>query len=267
MEQAILDYPLPYVDKSAVAEAFGKAAETYDSHAAFQREVGTRLLELLPNDIKGKTVLDLGCGTGYFAALLRERGANVICCDLSQQMLDKAKERCGLEKMQYQLGDAESLPLASQSVDLVFSSLALQWCDDLSQPLREMRRVLKPSGGIYFSTLLDGSLSELREAWSVIDKYQHVNDFCSIDKIKIALAQSGSDCHQLDLPTITVWYDSAFSLMRDLKGIGASYVHGRSQGLTSRSMLQNVEQAYQKFRNYKGLVPATYQVCLGVIHI
>ena len=44
----------------------------------------------------------------------------MLFCDLSQQMLDKAKERCGLEKMHYQLGDAESLPLASQSVDWCF---------------------------------------------------------------------------------------------------------------------------------------------------
>ncbi|RSD31410.1 malonyl-ACP O-methyltransferase BioC [Vibrio pectenicida] len=267
MEQTILDYPLSPMNKSAIAEAFSKAADNYDSHAAFQREVGTRLLKYLPSDMRGKTVLDLGCGTGYFAALLRHRGAYVICCDLSKKMLEKAKQRCGITKMRYQQGDAESLPLASQSVDLVFSSLALQWCGDLSVPLREMRRILKPNGGIYFSTLLDGSLYELKESWNNINEYQHVNDFCSLDEIKIALAQSGCHNPQLDLPTITVWYNSAFSLMRDLKGIGASYVQGRSQGLTSRSMLLQVEQAYQSFRNHKGLVPATYQVCLGVIHI
>ncbi|MBU2897848.1 malonyl-ACP O-methyltransferase BioC [Vibrio hepatarius] len=267
MEPATLDYSLSPVNKSAIAEAFGKAAGNYDSHAAFQREVGARLLKFLPSDIRGKTVLDLGCGTGYFAALLRQRGANVICCDLSKKMLERAKRRCGVSKMRYQQGDAESLPFASQSIDLVFSSLALQWCNDLSVPLREMRRILKPNGGIYFSTLLDGSLCELKESWKAIDEYQHVNDFYRIDEINIALAQSGCRPSQLDLPTITVWYNSAFSLMRDLKGIGASYVQGRSQGLTSRSMLLQVEQAYQRFRNHKGLVPATYQVCLGVIHI
>ncbi|GLT19312.1 malonyl-[acyl-carrier protein] O-methyltransferase [Vibrio zhanjiangensis] len=267
MEQMILDYPSLLVDKSAIAVAFGKAADTYDSHAAFQREVGARLLKLLPEDMRGKTVLDLGCGTGYFAALLRDRGARVVCCDLSEKMLDKARQRCGLTNMQYHQGDAESLPFGDRSIDVVFSSLALQWCNDLSGPLREMRRVLKPDGTIYFSTLLDGSLHELKQSWNVADKYQHVNDFHTLDQIKIALAQAGCHCHQLDLPTITVWYDSAFSLMRDLKGIGANYVSGRSNGLTNRSMLLKVEQAYRGFRNHQGLVPATYQVCLGVIHI
>lgn len=53
-------------DKEAIASSFGKAADTYDKHAAFQRDVGHRLLEKLPSDLTNKRVLDLGCGTGYF---------------------------------------------------------------------------------------------------------------------------------------------------------------------------------------------------------
>ncbi|MCG9682696.1 malonyl-ACP O-methyltransferase BioC [Vibrio sp. Isolate23] len=267
MEQATLVQKTCLQDKSAIAEAFGKAANTYDSHAAFQREVGERLLERLPQNLFGKTVLDLGCGTGYFSEKLRERGALVICCDLSQQMLNKAKERCGSERVKYQQADAESLPFRDSSVDYVFSSLALQWCENLSLPLREMRRVIKPQGKAYFSTLLDGSLKELKCAWREIDSYQHVNDFISSNQVKIALAQSGNQNHHLDLPTMTVWYDTAFALMRDLKGIGANHVNGRSHGLTSRSTLLQVERAYRQFKNHQGLLPATYQVCLGVIHL
>ncbi|NOJ22574.1 malonyl-ACP O-methyltransferase BioC [Vibrio coralliilyticus] len=267
MEHAILMHESWPQDKTAIAEAFGKAANTYDSHAAFQRMVGERLLIQLPEDLSNKTVLDLGCGTGYFSEKLRQRGALVICCDLSQQMLNKAEERCGSAGMRYQLGDAEALPLPTASVDYVFSSLALQWCQDLSRPLREMRRVVKPAGQVYFSTLLEGSLEELKCAWRQIDAYQHVNDFISTNQVKIALAQSGCQSHHLDLPTMKVWYDTAFSLMRDLKGIGANHVSGRSHGLTSLRTLIEVERAYQTFKNHQGLLPATYQVCLGVIHL
>lgn len=255
------------LDKAAIAEAFGKAASTYDAHAQFQRDVGHRLLGFLPEDLSGKTVLDVGCGTGYFSQQLRQRGAEVICFDLSEQMLAAAKTRCGEHNVTYQQGDAECLPFESDSVDFVFSSLALQWCEDLSVPLREMRRVVKPSGQICFSTLLDGSLCELKQAWLEIDGYQHVNDFIATNQVKVALAQSGCVNHRLDLPTITLWYESAFSLMKDLKGIGANHVSGRSQGLTSRKSLLQVEQSYQKFKNHQGLLPATYQVCLGVIHL
>lgn len=267
MEQALESTFDSHSDKSAIAEAFGKAAKTYDAHAAFQRDVGHRLLQNIPNDLSGKTILDVGCGTGYFSQQLSLRGAKVICLDLSKGMLDAAHQRCGDFGFTYQLGDADSLPLKNDSVDMVFSSLALQWCNDLAVPLREMRRVVKQNGLICFSTLLDGSLHELKQAWMKIDSYQHVNDFIGFNQVKIALAQSGCTNHSLDLPTITVWYDTAFSLMRDLKGIGANHVSGRAQGLTRRKSLIQVEQAYQELKNQHGLLPATYQVCLGVIHL
>ncbi len=253
--------------KKAIATSFGKAAETYDKHAAFQRDVGHRLLEKLPSDLSGKRVLDLGCGTGYFSALLQERGAEVVCADISQEMLNKARQRCGTGKTTYVLADAENLPFEDCSFDYVFSSLALQWCRNLRYPLKEIRRILKQGGDGLFSTLIDGSLYELREAWKKIDAYQHVNKFITINQVKIALAQSQCQNHHLDLNSITVWYDSAFSVMRDLKGIGANYVSGRSSALTSHRTLLHVEREYQAFKNDKGLLPASYQVCFGVIHL
>ncbi|HHC6519744.1 TPA: malonyl-ACP O-methyltransferase BioC [Vibrio parahaemolyticus] len=254
-------------DKEAIASSFGRAADTYDKHAAFQRDVGHRLLEKLPSDLTNKRVLDLGCGTGYFSQLLLERGASVVCADLSQGMLDKARERCGDHNVRYVVADAESLPFEDASFDYVFSSLALQWCVDLSYPLREIRRILAANGKGCFSTLVDGSLCELRDSWAKIDTYQHVNNFITLNQVKIALAQSRCHNHHLDSTTITVWYDSAFSVMRDLKGIGANHVSGRSHGLTSRRSLLQVERAYQAFKNDQGLLPATYQVCFGVIHL
>ncbi|CAM4464066.1 malonyl-ACP O-methyltransferase BioC [Vibrio agarivorans] len=253
-------------EKQAIADAFGRAAETYDRHAEFQRDVGHRLLDKLPQDLNGKRILDLGCGTGYFSQKLLERGATVVCGDLSLAMLDVAKRRCNDSKRAafYQV-DAECLPFDRGEFDYVFSSLALQWCEDLSLPLSEAKRVTRQGGQVLFSTLLEGSLYELAMAWSEIDSYQHVNDFISPNRLKIALAQSHCANHDLDLPTITVWYPTAFAVMRDLKGIGATHVSGRGQGLTSRKTLNQVEMAYQKFKNQQGLLPATYQVCLGVI--
>lgn len=254
-------------DKSAIAEAFGKAATTYDKHAEFQRDVGHRLLDKLPRDLSGLKVLDLGCGTGYFSEQMVMRGAEVVCADLSAGMLGRAEQRCGTSVSLYQQADAEQLPFEDGCFDIVFSSLALQWCDDLSSPLKEIKRVVAVGGRVIFSTLLDGSLFELEKSWSKIDAHQHVNHFITINQVKIALAQSSCTAHQLDLPTITVWYDTAFELMRDLKGIGANHVSGRSQGLTSRRMLQLVEREYREFKNHQGFLPATYQVCLGVIQL
>lgn len=255
-------------NKKQIAEAFGRAAKSYDQHAAFQRDVGTRLINKLPRSLQGLKVLDLGCGTGFFSQQLLKRGASVTCADLSREMLEQAKQRCGTDcNIEYQQADAESLPFDNDTFDIVFSSLALQWCDDLSRPLKEIKRVTKQGGICVFSTLAEGSLSELREAWKEIDAHQHVNRFHSANMIKIALAQSQCEHYQLDFPEITLWYNRAMELMRDLKGIGATHVSGRSNGLASRSALQKVELAYSRFSNEQDRIPATYNVCLGVIEL
>ncbi len=253
-------------DKIAIANAFSKAACSYDKHAAFQRDVGHRLIEQLPSDLSGLRILDLGCGTGYFSFQLKQLGAAVVCADLSSAMLEQARRRCGDDGMSYVLADAEQLPFDEGEFDIVFSSLALQWCDDLSVPIREMRRVLNNQGTAYFSTLVDGSLTELKQSWRKIDSHQHVNDFIHFNQVKIALAQAQSRKHHLHLAEVTVWYDSAFDLMRDLKGIGANHISTRTHGLTGRKALIQVEQAYEQFRSQQGSLPATYQVCLGVIY-
>ncbi|WP_038179567.1 malonyl-ACP O-methyltransferase BioC [Vibrio rhizosphaerae] len=251
--------------KARIAAAFGKAAQHYDRHAAFQRDVGQQLLNYLPQDLCGCVVLDLGCGTGFFSAQLRQRGAEVICADLSQHMLAQARQRCGTSGLTYCRCDAEALPLADRSVDFVFSSLALQWCESLTVSFREIKRVLKPAGKGCFSILVAGSLTELEQAWGEVDSARHVNRFLSGNAVKIALAQAGCTPYQIDLCSFELWYDSAMQLMKDLKGIGATHIDERTSRLTSHRMLAQVEAVYQKFANREGLVPATYQVCFGVI--
>lgn len=254
------------ITKQAIAAAFSRAAASYDNHAAFQREVGHQLLDLMPDKFCGKRVLDLGCGTGYFSRHLLEAGADLVCADLSAEMLRQAQQRCGSENAEFTLCDAESMPFADASFDYVFSSLALQWCDDLAVPLKEIRRILKPGGTACFSTLLEGSLFELNHAWSEVDSHQHVNRFISRNKVKLALAQAGYPKHHLFLRTITLRYASAFALMKDLKGIGATHVEGRAQGLVSRRSLIRVDAAYRAFCGLEEGLPATYQVCFGVLH-
>ncbi|OEF26998.1 malonyl-[acyl-carrier protein] O-methyltransferase BioC [Vibrio rumoiensis 1S-45] len=252
-------------NKTAIAQAFGKAAKTYDKHAAFQRDVGHRLIALLPKDLSACKVLDLGCGTGYFSQLLALRGAQVTAFDLSEAMLQQCQLRCKHLNVEYVQGDAEKLPFEGEQFDFVFSSLAIQWCDHLPALMSSLMAIVKPSGRIFFSTLLEGSLFELKDSWRQVDLHQHVNQFHHLEAINIALAQAGGQLHRADCMSITVWYQSALSLMKDLKGIGATHISGRSDRLTKRSDLNAVEIAYQQFKNHQGQLPATYEVCIGSI--
>ncbi len=256
----------PNQEKKAIQAAFSKAANTYDRFAEFQRQVADTLLSYLPQDLSGLRIVDVGCGTGYCSEQLLKRGATVVAFDLSQSMLDKAKERCGELNISYVQGDAEHLPFNDNTFDIVISSLALQWCQDLSVPLREMNRITHNKSKAIFSTLLDGSLFELKKAWSKVDLYQHVNDFITPSMVNLALAQSECNKFTLDCTPVEMTYSSALALMKDLKGIGATHLpNGRHSGLLSKEKLLAVEEAYQIFKNEFNKLPATYQVGFGVI--
>lgn len=256
---------LTTLNKQAIAKAFSKAAHSYDQYAHFQRQVGAQLLAYLPSQLAHKKVVDLGCGTGFFTQQLQLAGAEVFCVDLTFDMLKNARNLNG-DSAYYLQADAEHLPLADHSCDLLFSNLAVQWCSPLAQTLSEIKRVLKPQSMAVFSTLLTGSLTELKQAWLSVDDKPHINSFLNKEQIKLELAQAGIRNYHLDCQTMTLHYQSARSLMKELKGIGANYIQERSNKTFHRQALLNVEQAYQAFRNQQGWLPATYQVCFGVIY-
>ncbi|UTW03821.1 malonyl-ACP O-methyltransferase BioC [Amphritea atlantica] len=250
--------------KPQIAESFSRAAVSYDSVAQLQRRIGHNLLsELSPSS--AKVVLDLGCGTGYFAPLLTEQlnPQQLVCLDLARGMLEYARQTRVTPNTLWLCGDAESLPLADNSVDLIFSSLAIQWCEDLPALFSEVSRVLKPGGRFLFSTLGPETLYELREAWSTVDRYQHVNRFVSLSSLQ---ASADSYLREVTLKAAeeVLLYDQLRGLTSELKGIGAHNISaGRQSGLTGKARINAFKQAYEAFRRSDGKLPATYQVFYG----
>lgn len=259
--------------KQKVAAAFSRAAATYDSVAEFQRAVATRLLSLLPesvnmtsdNQTQVQHWLDLGCGTGYCSEQLQQRwpSAHGLGLDLAEGMLTFARSRC--PEISYICADAEQLPLRDNSQDLVFSSLALQWCADFSSVLSEINRVLKPGGWLLFSSVADGSLSELRSSWQAVDDASHVNQFRSLSLYQDLAAASALQVVDLHCHTHTYHYAKVRDLTHELKHLGADHVQdGRAPGLVGRQALQRLLDAYENYRQPQGL-PATWQVVYGVL--
>ncbi|WP_116645318.1 malonyl-ACP O-methyltransferase BioC [Salinivibrio sp. HTSP] len=260
------------VDKQAIARAFGRAAPHYDDSATLQRRVGHRLIALAESEQKQKavrhgTVLDVGCGTGYFTQQWMTHAKTVIGLDLSAPMLATAKARCGDAMLAVQ-ADAEHLPLADNSVDLAFSSLALQWCDDLHVPLAELRRVVKPGGQILVSTLLTGSLCELDSAWQQACGTSRVNRFISLSGLQQATQRAGLIHATVLQESEQLTFANAHAVMKSLKGIGATYrpQGAGQQGLATRAQFSAVEKAYQRFALAANTLPATYQIGYIVIN-
>ena len=129
-----------------VQRVFDQVAGRYDRHAALEQEIGSRLLERLEFQRRpAQRILDLGCGTGVSCAELKRgnRKAQVIGLDSSVAMLKRMLKRSGfLRPLRPVCADFTQLPLADQSMDLVFSNLAFQWCSSPTALFNEIRRVL-----------------------------------------------------------------------------------------------------------------------------
>ncbi|MBB3062626.1 malonyl-ACP O-methyltransferase BioC [Microbulbifer rhizosphaerae] len=249
------DIPPPF-DKSAVAKSFGRAAHNYDNAAHLQRAVCRQLLREVGDHATPRRILDLGSGTGYGSGLLRRRfpGAEIIALDLAGEMLQFARrERPAADH--YIAADAEQLPLADGSIDLVFSSMALQWCYRLPQLFAELRRILAPGGRCLVATLGPGTLRELKASWADVDGGVHVNRFLPEDDWR----RAAGDC-RLHCEERVLYFDSARLLMRELKVIGARNINrDAGRGLLGREKLRRLAAAYERFRTPAGL-PATYEV-------
>ncbi len=225
------------VNKQAVAQAFGRAAQHYEQHADLQRLSGDALLARAPAGF-GPHRLDAGCGTGWYSRCWRDRGRTLTALDLSPDML--AAARAQQSAQHYLLGDIDDLPLEDASVDGVWSNLAVQWSSDLSTALRQFLRVTKPGGAVLFSTLLDGSLHEVHQAWAQLDGRAHANRFLSATQFHAATAQLPLQAEQ---QIVTLHFPSALGAMRSLKGIGATHLHhGRGASVLTRRQLAQLEQ-------------------------
>ncbi len=260
------------IDKKRVRASFDRAATSYDAAAVMQREVFERmfarldLVKLVP-----QAVLDAGCGTGIGTQRLaaRYRQSDVIALDISPRMLQTAADRRSwLSKIlgtreSYVCGDIESLPLADEKVDMVWSNLALQWCNDLQHAFGELHRVLRPEGLLMFSTFGPDTLMELRAAAGVDHDHTHVSRFIDMHDIGDALVRAGFADPVMDMEKITLTYEDVQALMRDLKAIGAhNATAGRRRGLDGKGFLRRLADNYEQYRS-QGRIPATYEVVYG----
>jgi len=265
----------PSLDKNRIRASFDAAAEHYDNVAVLQRETGDRILERLDLvKLQPATILDIGAGTGVATHALSKRykKAQVIAFDLAPNMLNQARQRGNLlhrllSKRGFICGDAEQLPFANNSIDLIFSNAALQWCSNLDHAFVEFKRILKPDGLLMFSTFGPDTLKELRDSWRVADTdagtATHVHNFIDMHDIGDAMLRAGLADPVMDVENFTLTYSDVHQLMRELKTLGAHNVaNERRHTLTGKTRIKNMIAAYENWR-INGKLPATYEVVYG----
>lgn len=258
--------------------AFDRAAASYYQHCyaaksdSLQVQTARLLLEQLTAQLEpgqqAHQLMDLGCGMGVHWPQLSALSQHYTGVDLSPQMIEQAHQRfpAAPDTSQWLVGDAQALPFNSNSTDIVFSNLALQWCPDRTAVSKELYRVCKQGGSVHFSTLVTGSLTPLNKLQEA-GLLPAINQYPAALEWQQLLFAAGFSKVTWQERTITTFHASGADLLRSMKNIGASQrmqtnaKPQRPQGLRTPSWLRQVNVALEGYRQPQG-IPLHYQVAL-----
>ncbi|MBN9013072.1 MAG: methyltransferase domain-containing protein [Rhizobiales bacterium] len=178
------------------------------------------------------------------------------------------KQGVSLRPVEVAADDSAALPLASGSIDLAMSLLALQFVNDLPGVLTQVRRALKPDGLLLAAMVGGDTLTELRQAFAAAEAEveggasPHVSPFADLRDAGGLLQRGGFALPVTDFERLTVRYDNAFALMQDLRRMGATNVLvERRKAPSRRATLLRMAQIYnERFADPDGRIRATFDI-------
>lgn len=243
-----------------------------------QHEIAKRLFDkLAPIKLQPKTILDAGCGEAKDNALFKQhyRRSLVFFLDCVSTHLHKIKNKIHWIKLLIPFkknkifsicGDFSELPLVGNSIDLLWSNLALHWHTDYNKVFQEWKRVLANNGVLIFSCFGPDSFKELRNAAEKMDNQvpQSLNKtpFVDMHEVGDLLMRVGLNNPVMDMEVLTLTYHNVNGLLRDAYALGGGLTKTRP-GLISRQRWQKFLDNLEAQRKPDGLFHLTIEIVYG----
>ncbi len=251
------------MDKEIIISNFSRYAHTYDRYADIQKRAASQLLALINQNGFSK-ILEIGCGTGNYTLLLRNKfkDARLQAIDISKKMVEVASEKLQKWEVEFNVADAEKINLGN-NFDLITSNACFQWFEDLRGALEKYVSSLNVNGWILFSIFGPDTFKELNESLSSLGMRASGNgvSFISQETLRSLLE---NNFREVEIKEFT--YEEDFTCLKDLLR-KIKYTGIRGEGLGNKTLLtpkviNRLENRYlDKFKEIK----ATYQVfyCRG----
>ena len=247
------------MNKETIIKNFSKYAFSYDENTDIQHETSRMLVRMLPKDDVAN-ILEIGCGTGGYTALLKDifKCAKIRAIDISGPMLRLARQKLNDERVSFEIGDAEEISLGSE-YDIITSNAAFHWLGDLEGMIKKTEHSLSKNGLLIFSSLGPMTFSELRASLgsAVGGKTSIASD---LFPNKVDIEESLKKYFKNIKITERLIRESYGSLYELLKKIKYSGTRGRGADIKkvwSPDLLKKIEDTYlARF----GSIEATYQI-------
>jgi malonyl-CoA O-methyltransferase len=262
------------VRAETVARQFDRRAGRMASHDALLREIGQRLTARFDYiRIDPRRILDVGCGLGRTRHELLKvfPGAEWIGVERSPVMARAG--RCeqrgrGLARLwrrepQWIVADGGRLPLADESVDLVYSNLMLHWHPMPHQVFAEWKRVLRTEGLMMFSSFGPDTLQELRAAAATALPHARPVPFIDMHDLGDMMVAAGLASPVMDAEQLTLTFHDPIGLLREVRALGANPRDDRWSALTSGRRARLLIDALDARRGADGRIPLTFEIAYG----
>ena len=228
--------------KMDIAATFSAAADTYDQSADAQRRIAAALARRIDGVALPQTprILEIGCGTGFLTENLRALipAAQWLLTDISERMVARCRARFG-DTTNVMVMDGERPSCAVGAFDLICSSLAFQWFENMDEALARLSALLAPGGHLVFATLADESFREWRDAYPLARTYPTVE----------TLRRFGD----VEDERFTREYPDALAFLDHWRQIGADVPHAGHQPLSPGALRRAL-------RPFESGIAVTYHV-------
>ena len=221
-----------------------------------------------------RRILDVGCGLGRCRAdlLERYRDASWTGIELSESLAGagRTEQRRGLgmarlwrEVPRWIVADGARLPVADDSVDLVFSNLMLHWHPAPHLVLPEWKRVLRVDGLLMFSCFGPDTLVELRTAVAATLPRASPMPFVDMHDFGDMMVASGFATPVMDVERLTLTFASAAAVLAEVRALGGNPRDDRPAALPSGRQARSLLRALDAQRNAEGRIPLTFEIAYG----
>ena len=247
-------------------ERFSAAAASYDEAAVLAREVGARMLERLECvRLSPQRIADIGCATGdgIYALMQRYPAVLPLAVDFARPTLDAVRARAGWwARLRGRAplcvnADVRALPLANDSLDLVWSNLMLHWLPDPRPAFDELQRVLRLGGLLHFSLLGPDTLKELRDCARALGLPWQGKSFLDMHDVGDMLMASGFHDPVMEMEMLTLTYRSPRDFLADQRRLGVR------DGLLGHLRWRDARRLLLAWPRREGVFPARFEIIYG----